>query len=236
MLMSSLRTCRCLAIDVAKEGVLITSHANLTGRDNEVTEDHPVYEFIANLELSGVETMNVHLGGLSKDDLNQMISESLCLLPRFCRPLSDIVYEKTKGNPFFALEFLKSLVDNGLLEYSLRERRWIWDAERIYSETPSPHVLYLITRKMALFPEQLQFCLKLMSCFGIKVEAAIVGYLTTSTSQFMDFQHWLDQAVKEGCIQRTQSSDFVFVHDKVREAAYCLIPDETKQQVRHGGL
>ena len=47
-------------------------------RDNETSMEHPVFELMASLELCGVETTHIRLGGLSKEDLNVMLSESLC--------------------------------------------------------------------------------------------------------------------------------------------------------------
>jgi predicted ATPase len=57
------------------------------------------------------------LEGLNPKDLSTMISDALCIFPCISEPLSDIVYQKTKGNPFFVLAFMKSLVERGLLEY-----------------------------------------------------------------------------------------------------------------------
>ena len=61
--------------------------------------DHPVFELMASLELAGVGTTHIRLAGLGREDLNVMLGESLCLFPRICRTLSDIVHEKTDGNP-----------------------------------------------------------------------------------------------------------------------------------------
>ncbi len=68
-------------------------------RDNEVSMEDPVFDLIASLDLCGVATTHIRLAGLGKEDLNVMLSESLCTFPRVCKPLSDIVHEKTEGNP-----------------------------------------------------------------------------------------------------------------------------------------
>ncbi|KAL7538257.1 hypothetical protein ACHAXR_008411, partial [Thalassiosira sp. AJA248-18] len=200
-------------------------------RDNEVKQEHPIFDLMTNLELCGVKTEKVHLGGLTKDDLNLMISESLCIFPRLCKSLSDIVFAKTDGNPYFSLEFLRSLVSSGLLKYSLRERRWIWDESKIRSENIEENVLYLLTANMTSLPENTQKALKVCSCFGIKADEWIVGYLS-STSEYSDFRLWLDRTIDEGCIQKVDSQ-FKFVHDKVREAAYSLISDNDKTQFHY---
>jgi len=163
-----------------------------------------------------------------KDDLNSMISDSLRIFPNLCKPLSDIVFAKTEGNPFFALEFLRSLFTSRLLEYSLRERRWIWDESQIRSEQITDNVLYLLSVKMNLLPKSFRAALKVVSCFGIKVDETIVAYLM-STSQYSDLGYWLNKAIEEGCMHKV-GTYFKFVHDKVMEAAYSLIADHSKTQ------
>lgn len=201
-------------------------------RDNEVVDaDHPLFELMANLELSGIHVENVQLSGLDQHDLNLMISESLCMFPRISKPLSDIIFSKTLGNPFFALFFLSSLIDTRLLKYNLRERRWIWDQAKIRSECITDNVLYLLTKKMTSLPENVQLLLTTLSCFGIKADERIVSYLGMTT-QYSGISVLLDRAISERCIQK-QCTEFQFVHDKVREAAYSLIPDATKKQFHY---
>eukprot|EP00986_Skeletonema_menzelii_P017619 scaffold20786_cov95-Skeletonema_menzelii.AAC.1 len=86
------------------------------------------------LEISNVPTTKVCLTGLSLEDLNIMISDALCLFPRICMSLSKIVIQKTKGNPFFVLEFMQSLQSRGLLYYDCRQKRWMWNEESIHAE------------------------------------------------------------------------------------------------------
>jgi len=200
-------------------------------RDNEVHDGHPIFDLMSNLDSRGVISTEEHLCGLNQSDLNMMISESVCVFPRLCKTLSDIISEKTEGSPYFALEFLRSLVDSRLLKYSLRERRWIWDENNIRSENITDNVLYLLSAKMTSLPENTQLALKVVSCFGIKTDESIVGYLS-STPQYSDFRDWLDQAINEGCIQKHENK-YKFVHDKVREAAYNLIADGNKSQFHY---
>ena len=70
-----------------------------TYRDNEVDNGHPLMELMANLDLASIERSHVNLSGLSPGDLNILVAESLCIFPRIVKPLSDIIFEKTYGNP-----------------------------------------------------------------------------------------------------------------------------------------
>ena len=71
----------------------------------------------------------VGLHCIDEQSVNLMISGILGIVPRLCQSLSSIVCRKTKGNPFFVQQFLRTLVDKDLLIYSLREKRWIWDVD-----------------------------------------------------------------------------------------------------------
>ncbi|KAL9182253.1 hypothetical protein ACHAXT_012905 [Thalassiosira profunda] len=202
-------------------------------RSNEVADGHDVFRFMSSVESAGVPTTKLSLEGLSPTDLNTMISDALCTFPRVCEPLSDIVYQKTKGNPYFVLEFLRSLVEGGLLTYSAQKKQWEWDEDRISSMDVTGNVLYLLSSKMSGLSDTIQSSLKVAACFGIKIPGSIVGYLGAKP-EYSHIREGLDQAVQQGFMIKVGSSfDCRFVHDKVREAAYSLIPDEEKKQFHY---
>jgi predicted ATPase len=76
----------------------------------------------------------------------------------------------------------------------------------------------------------IQSALKLAACFGIKIKESVVETLGTDPKH-SDVQDNLEQVVKGGFMVKVGTSDFKFVHDKVREAAYGLIPEQEKNQV-----
>jgi predicted ATPase len=221
------------------EGILCdvvgSSHLFFVGsyRSNEVQADHPIFPFMDRLNASGVPTTRLSLEGLNPADLNSLISDALCVFPRICEPLSDIVFQKTKGNPFFVLEFLRSLVDQGLLEYNADKRSWVWDEDSVSSMDITGNVLHLLSSKMSGLSENIQLALKVAACFGIKINGSVVSYLSTH-SEYSNIRDGLEEAVGEGFMIKLGSSDFKFSHDKVREAAYSLIPDDKKNQVSFG--
>ena len=142
-----------------------------------------------------------------------------------------IVLSYSRGNPFFALEFIRSLIDSRLVKYSLREKRWIWDEARARSDNITDNVLYLLSTKMATLPENIQLVLKVVSCIGIKIHQNVIDLLKKSP-KYAKIDDWFVQAINEGFIRKLDNSEFKLVHDKVREAAYSLIKDDDKNQVR----
>ena len=70
-------------------------------RDNEVKPDHIIFGFYEKLSAFDVPLSTLHLDGIPEDDVNAMISGALGMFPRLCRSLSQLVFRKTNGNPFF---------------------------------------------------------------------------------------------------------------------------------------
>ena len=201
-----------------------------TYRDNEVHASHPIFDLMKKLEASHVPTNKVSLTGLDQEDLNTMISDALCLYPRICDSLSDIVIQKTKGNPYFVFEFLKSLKDRDLLQYNFHQKRWVWDEDTIRAEEITDNVLHLLSSKMNGLSDNVQLLLKVMACFGTRTNESVISYLSEST-EYSGVRDGLTRAVSDGFVERNRERSFNFVHDKVREAAYNLIPESDKKQV-----
>ncbi|KAL7488203.1 hypothetical protein ACHAW6_013789, partial [Cyclotella cf. meneghiniana] len=218
----SLKLVQCVLSDVRSFNCLLFVGGF---RENEVEQGHVLLDFFDSLSTFEVASTMINLNGISASDVNAMISDTLGVFPRLCEGLSDVVFRKTNGNPFFMLEFLRSLITHHLVEYSLRNKCWEWNVDKISSENITDNVLYLLTRKMIVLSESNQTALKVASCFGSIISIDIVRTLS-STTQYSSLQKMLDEtAVTEGFMDRDEVR-YRFVHDNVREAAYGLIVDK----------
>lgn len=153
---------------------------------------------------------------LNVDSLNLMISDALCMVPRLTRPLTRIVADKTSGSPFFATEFLETLVNRSLLHHSESESRWLWDEERITSSNITDNVLFLLQVKIGRLHVTIKEALKTASCFGTRVHTSAIGYLAESGGH-PSIRAGIEQARREGLMVMAPPSHYKFVHDKVRE-------------------
>eukprot|EP00984_Skeletonema_dohrnii_P013029 scaffold5366_cov75-Skeletonema_dohrnii-CCMP3373.AAC.1 len=100
------------------------------------------------------EGIHVKLDCMDEHTLNTMVSETLCLSPRLTRPLSNVIYHKTKGNPLFVSQLMRSLSKEGLLRPSLSRRRWEWDTKKIRSRRLPDDVAIFLTDSLGELPDK----------------------------------------------------------------------------------
>jgi energy-coupling factor transporter ATP-binding protein EcfA2 len=102
-------------------------------REDGMGSDHLFWKMFESVQNCGINSKILQLDCVTEDVLNEVISRSLCLLPRQVRSLTRIVYSKTKGNPLFVCQLLLSSNRDGLLRIDMGKQRWVWDEEKILS-------------------------------------------------------------------------------------------------------
>ena len=85
---------------------------------------------------------------LGREDLGQLIADALRCEPARAAPLAQLVHEKTGGNPFFAIQFLHALAEEGLLAFDHDAARWRWDLDRIHAKGYTDNVVDLMVGKL----------------------------------------------------------------------------------------
>jgi serine/threonine protein kinase len=87
-------------------------------RDNEVSPVHPLMMTISEMIKTGLTVNTITLQALSQADIHQWISDTLiCDLPS-ALPLTELVYQKTAGNPFFSVQLLKALYEEKSITFN----------------------------------------------------------------------------------------------------------------------
>eukprot|EP00984_Skeletonema_dohrnii_P020820 scaffold10231_cov140-Skeletonema_dohrnii-CCMP3373.AAC.1 len=175
-----------------------------------------------------VDVTKIELGGLAKVESNNMISEVLRIPARLTSPLNELVQRKTTGNPFHIIHFMQSLVKDSILNYSLSDKRWVWDIEAVKSTSIDKTVLELLARKLSQLPGNIVDGLKVLSCLGPKVDDTIMKYLYTSPESRNEFIACLDLAVGENILEKSGDSAYSFVHDMLKQSAYAVMSEEEK--------
>ena len=204
-------------------------HLMLIGayRDNEVNSSHPLMRKLDTIRKAGAPVQEIVLAPLTGEDLAQLITDALHCEPERATALAELIHEKTAGNPFFAIQFISALVEEGLLTFDYDDGRWSWDPNSIYAKGYTDNVADLMVGKLNRLPVEAQQALQLLPCMGNSAEFDLLEMVSQQSNEEMHGQLW--EAIRAGLIFRTEHS-YTFSHDRVQEAAYSLIPEEARAE------
>jgi predicted ATPase/signal transduction histidine kinase len=201
-------------------------HVLLIGayRDNEVSSSHPLMRTLTAIREAGAKMREIVLSPLGLEDVGRLISDALRCARNSAAPLVQLVHERTGGNPFFAIQFLSSLADEGLLRFE-HASGWIWDLDRIRAKGYSGNVVDLMVGKLRRLSGTTQSALEQLACLGNMAEFATLSVVFGQSEE--EIHTTLLEAVHNGLIHRLEGS-FAFLHDRIQEAAYALIPESQR--------
>jgi PAS domain S-box-containing protein len=194
-------------------------------RDNEVSPTHPLMRKLDAIRQAGAALEDIVLTPLGRDDLCQMLMDSLHCESGHADPLAKLLHEKTTGNPFFAIQFISTLAEEGLLGFEYAKGRWAWDLNRIHAKGYTDNVVELMVGKLNRLPLATQEALKQFACMGNSAEFDMLAMAYEKSIEELHQDLW--EAVRAGLIFRSDDS-YRFLHDRVQEAAYSLIPQELR--------
>jgi predicted ATPase len=167
----------------------------------------------------------IGLAPLEPDDVGRLLSDSLRCERGAASLLTQLVQEKTGGNPFFAIQFLSALAEEGLLRFDRNADRWIWDLDRIRARDYSTNVADLMVGKLQRLSARTQTALQQLACLGNAAEIATLSVVFGQSEE--KIRASLLEAVRAGLVLRLERS-YAFLHDRIQEAAYALIPESER--------
>ncbi len=220
-------------------------------RDNEVSPVHPFILTVDELVKTEAIVNTITLPPLTESDFNQLIADTLNCELSLAQPLTQLVYQKTKGNPFFATQFIKALHEEKLISFNWEIQHWGCDITQVKALAITDDVVEFMALQLQKLPPETQEILKLAACIGAGFDLQTLTIVSqqpeTNTATFL----W--KALQEGLIlpvsdvykfyqleendklslqdenYNKQNARYRFLHDRVQQAAYSLIPDEQKQ-------
>jgi predicted ATPase len=209
-------------------------------RSNEVDDTHLMSKVLRDLKerskQEDFDIIEIEVGNLCVDEVNGVIMDLLSLDDSSKTiGLAEICLKRTDGRVFFLIAFIAMLEEEGLLDFNLGLFRWTWDETMIESKTgASLNVVDLMKRKMTKPPKDFGQLLSMTACLGSSFDEGRPGILWSDYCRQRSehniqqddktMEHWLSLAVNEGFLERRGTSDYQWIHDNVREAAFSLVP------------
>lgn len=215
-------------------------------RNNEVTPLHPLLTTVQRIKKSGAQVSEIDLAPLSIQSVNELIADTLHSPINFCKPLCEMVFSKTHGNPFFTHQLLTYLSEENLLYVDPKEGIWTWNIDKIQALDVSDNVVDLLITKLQRCSEEMQKFLEVGACIGNTFDMRLISTLTKTP--ISEMSNPLMEALKEGFIlpfeviksilwmeeEATQNSySFRFLHDKIQQAAYQLMNERERKNTHY---
>ena len=228
-------------------------------RDNEVSLAHPFMLTVNSLKQAGIKIETIALQPLTQANINQLVADTLSCDRAYAKPLTDLVYLKTQGNPFFTTQFLKTLHQEGFIQFHVVDESsqggWQCDLSQIKLQSLTDDVVAFMAQQLQKLPQNTQAMLKLAACIGSQFDLqtlaivsersqidtattlwkALAEGLIVPLNQIYKFFQMDSEVVQENSsgfpIDDSSSCSYRFLHDRVQQAAYSLIPDSQKEVV-----
>jgi predicted ATPase/class 3 adenylate cyclase len=204
-----------------------------TYRDNEVHEAHPLSIMLRALGNSGLAPVEVVLGDLKEESVREICEDCFGKDSLGVDELASIIHQKTNGNAFFILQLLKGLYEEGTISINPKTRHWRWDIQKIIQTKSSENVVDYMTAKLSKLSHEGATVLKYASCLGNSFDRSLLENIISLPPE--NFDKGLDEVLIYGLLIRIlglkEKSQYLFVHDRIQQAAYSSLSDETKSAI-----
>ena len=207
-----------------------SSHLLVIGayRDTHVGPAHPLSAFIR-IWKPALTELKLHV--LSLQDLRLLFMELLGMKDREAQDLADAIFGKSGGNPFFALEMVKTLIENGAL--AVEGERWTFDHAAVQRLSVSSQVDEVIVQRLANVSEQSLDVLGYAAVIGRHFTFEDLLRITARDPSII--LRSIDEAIRHHIVlpRMTTSGErgYSFAHDKILETLYQRIPPQLRERL-----
>ncbi|MGF1937961.1 MAG: trifunctional serine/threonine-protein kinase/ATP-binding protein/sensor histidine kinase [Nostoc sp. ChiQUE02] len=223
-------------------------------RDNEVYPAHPLISTLGEIHKNRELFNTITLAPLTHTDLSYLIADALKCNLKIAQPLTDLVYQKTQGNPLFANQFLKLLHEEELINYNFDMGHWQCDIAQVRALAFTDDLVEFMVLQLQKLPKATQKVLQLAACIDNQFDLATLaivhekslaetaadlwkalqeGLIIPTTEVYKFYQQEPGESViaSDSWMLDSGSCSYKFLHDRVQQAAYSLISEDQKQTV-----
>ena len=182
---------------------------------------HPLTETMRRMSREGLYDQ-VEVEGVSAEDLGEML-RSIFRRVGFSAEFRSSLYRETGGNPFFVLEVLRLLKEQG----EIFEQSGTWRNQRGITREDIPSRVYdVVIRRVSRLGEEERELLQTASVQGDRFDSEALSVLVGMDR--MEVLRTLGRLERVHQVVRSEAEGYVFSHTKIREVLY----DETAPELR----
>lgn len=197
-------------------------------RSNEVECRAELAGLLEDLRAAPRPPLHLALHGIGQAQIAQMIADAVNCPVGAVSALTACIMDKTGDNPFFIVQFVAALADDGLLVHDAPSGGWGWDLERIRRRKIADNIVGLMIERLTRLSARSLHAVIVLACMGIRTPAYKLAIALSASEK--DVRRDLEEAIALGLVLR-YSGEYAFAHDRIHEAAYALLPDAAKDEM-----
>ena len=191
-------------------------------RNDEVVQNHLFDSMLFELNSFDIKMDEIEISTLSNNHIDSLIMDNMQLAQS--KEVADLIFTRTKGNPFFVKQYLKQLYQNAVIWFDMKTLSWQCDLAKIETLQISDNVFDMLSKTIDSLEPNVRNLLCIASCMGNTFSKDLLEKVFNNASLF---EETLTMALSSGWIVENnvnnEEKTYRFLHDKMQETIHTFL-------------
>lgn len=140
--------------------------------------------------------------------------------------LSQLLFEQSEGNPFFAEELIRGWLEAGAIVQE--NNKWLAVASPLLQAIP-PSISGILRQRFSRLSPNIIDHLRIAAIIGRAFDVSLLASVEDLEAETVE-EHLLE-AMRTGLVRADQNGTFTFTHDKIRECLYAEVSTSRRRRL-----